>query len=254
MSDDSRCNDDDVERQGDLAERERMVKEISTLLWERFPESFARYQLALQSRKKLVSFDTLKQSSIRRVLNALQSKNVEDLTQLRGDLEGPLLFLKTTIQRAVWEKVRRLSRLPTQSLDQIDPAENPGNDRLDRLTLVMLSQRELLSAGDRAILEMRDDRHLNYDEIFLQERWPLVSDRLSPEALRLLTPVFVQPGVVGERAPEFVQAVEEALGLLKSLGHGLTDDAKKGLYRRYETSRQRLQQRLEKLVQEEFLD
>jgi hypothetical protein len=225
MSDDSQLNDDDAERRGDLAERERMVKEIGTLLWERFPESFARYQLALQSRKKLVSFDTLKQSSIRRVLNALQSKNVEDLNQLRGDLEGPLLFLKTTIQRAVWEKVRRLSRLPTQSLDQIDPAENPGNDRLDRLTLVMLSQRELLSAGDRAILEMRDDRHLNYDEIFLQERWPLVADRL-----------------------------EEALGLLKSFGHGLTDDAKKGLYRRYETSRQRLQQRLEKLVQEEFLD
>ena len=126
MSDDSRCNDDDVERQGDLAERERMVKEISTLLWERFPESFARYQLALQSRKKLVSFDTLKQSSIRRVLNALQSKNVEDLTQLRGDLEGPLLFLKTTIQRAVWEKVRRLSRLPTQSWIRSTPPRIPG--------------------------------------------------------------------------------------------------------------------------------
>jgi hypothetical protein len=38
------------------------------------------------------------------------------------------------------------------------------------------------------------------------------------------------------------------------LGHGLTDDAKEALYRRYEKARGRLQRRLEKLVQDEFLN
>jgi hypothetical protein len=245
MSDDSQLNDDDTERQ-------KEIDAIVSALWKRFPKRYAR-QL-VQGQENLVSLETLTSTSMRRLVNAFQSKDLEKLREMRTKLERAMGYLKKTMRKVVIRKVELLSKRQTQSLAEIDPADKLGNDRLDRLTLVMLSERELLSAGDRAILEMRDDRHLNYDEIFLQERWPLVADRLSPEALRLLTPLFVQPGVVGERAPEFVQAVEEALGLLKSFGHGLTDDAKKGLYRRYETSRQRLQQRLEKLVQEEFLD
>jgi hypothetical protein len=59
---------------------------------------------------------------------------------------------------------------------------------------------------------------------------------------------------VGDRTREFQGAVQQALDLLTSLGHGLTDDAKEALYRRYEKARGRLQRRLEKLVQDEFLN
>jgi hypothetical protein len=233
-------------------EQQRVIDAIVNELWERFPKRYAR-QL-LQGRENLVSLDTLTSTSMRRLVQAFQSKDLASLNEMRNDLRRAMGYLQEVMFTAVENKVRRLSRQTVQSLGEFDPATKEPDDHLERLTLLLLSQRELASAGDRTILEMRDDRRLNYDEIFLQERWSLVSDRLPPETQRLLTPIFGNHGVVGDRTREFQGAVQQALDLLTSLGHGLTDDAKEALYRRYEKARGRLQRRLEKLVQDEFLN